>query len=125
MCYIPLDGKASYTRLLCENLPLHLFDDRLSRRLQRQCLVCVFVVDVVAHADELAVFIAAAQQDDSDANDLAVGDARQVRGIGAEDELVDANGEGSNKDGIQLLVILVSGGRLGTRIDTACIALTR
>jgi hypothetical protein len=98
VCHIPLDGKARYTRLLCENLSLHLFDDRLSRWLQRQCLVCVLVVDVVTHADELTVFIAAAQQDDSDADDLAVGDTRQVRGVGAEDKLVDANREGANKD---------------------------
>jgi hypothetical protein len=104
---IPLDGEACYTRLLCQNLPLHFLDDRLCWRLQRQCLVCVLVVHIVAHAHKLAVFVATAEQNHCDADDLAVGDARQIRGVCAEDKFVDANGEGSDENRIELLVVLV------------------
>jgi hypothetical protein len=106
--HVPLDRKASHTRLLCENLPLHLLDDGLRRGLKCQCLVCVLIVHVVADTHELALFVAAAEEDDRDADDLAVGDARQIRRVGAEGELVDADGERSDKDRVELLIILVA-----------------
>jgi hypothetical protein len=105
---IPLDLEACDTGLLGQDLSLHLLNDGLRRRLHGQRLVCVFVVHIVAHANELTAIVAAAKQDDCDANDLAVGDARQVWGVGAEGELVDACGGGANKDRVELLVVFVS-----------------
>jgi hypothetical protein len=88
---------------------LHLLDDGLGRRVKCKSLVCVLVVHVVSDAHELALLVAATEQDNCDADDLAVGNARQVWGVGAELELVDANRERADEDGIELLVILVSG----------------
>jgi hypothetical protein len=92
-------------------LPLDLLDDRLCGRLERQCLVDVLVVDVVANANELAIFVAAAEQNDCDADDLAVGDAGQIRRVGAEEKLVHAHGKRADKDGVEFLVIFVANSR--------------
>jgi hypothetical protein len=107
--HTPLDGEACDTGLLCQDLPLHLLDDGLGRRVQGQGLVCVLVVHIVSDTHELAPLVAAAEQDDRDADDLAVGDARQVRGVSAELELVDADGERADEDGVEFLIVLVSG----------------
>lgn len=74
--WVPFDSKAGDSRLLCKNLPLHLFDNGLGGRVQGERLICVLVVHVVSDTDELALFVAAAQQDDGDADDFAVGDTR-------------------------------------------------
>jgi hypothetical protein len=89
----------------------HLVNHRFRGGLQLQRLVCVLVVDVVADADELAVLVAARQQDDGDADDFAVRDARQVRRVGLEDEFVDADGDGPHGDGVELLVVFIAGCR--------------
>jgi len=75
---IPFDGKAGDTRLLSQNAPPDLLDDGLSWRLERESLICVLVVHIVADAHKLAVLIAAAEKNDSHANDLAIGDAREI-----------------------------------------------
>jgi hypothetical protein len=72
---IPLDGESSHAWLLCQDAPADLLDDRLRGRLQLESLIRVLVVHVVADAYEFAVIIATAQENDCDANDLAVGDA--------------------------------------------------
>jgi hypothetical protein len=105
---VPFDGEACDTRLLCKNLPLHLLDDRLRRWLECERLVNILIVDVVSNTHKLSVIVAAAEQDDRDTDDLAVRDAREVWGVGAEEELVDAYGQWANKDGIELLVIFVA-----------------
>ena len=74
--FVPFDSKASHTWLLSQDVPPHLLNDGLRRWLELKRLVCVLIVDVVSHAHELAVVIAAAQEDDSDADDLVVRDAR-------------------------------------------------
>ena len=107
--HVPFDGEARDTRLLSQDLPLHLLDDRLRRRLKCERLVNVLVVDVVSNTHKLSVFVAAAEQDDCDTNDLAVRDARKVWGVGAEEELVDAYRQWANENGIEFLVILVAG----------------
>jgi hypothetical protein len=105
---IPLDGKARDSWLLCKNLPLHLLDDGLGRRVECQRLVCVLVVHIVSDTHELALIIAAAEQNDCDTDDLAVGNARQVGRVGLELELVDANRERTDEDRVEFLVVLVS-----------------
>lgn len=105
---IPFDGEACYTWLLCQNLPLHLLDDRLRRRVESDGLVCVLVVYVVAYAHKFAVLIAATQQNHRHADDLTVGDAQEIRGVGTEDKFVDADWKWADENRVKLLVILVS-----------------
>lgn len=106
--HVPFDGEARDTRLLSQDLPLHLLDDRLRRWLECERLVNVLIVDVVSNTHKLSVVVAAAEEDDCDTDNLAVRDAREVWGVGAEEELVDAYGQWANKDGIELLVIFVA-----------------
>ena len=73
-----------------------------------QRLVRVLVVDIVSDANELALFVRAAQEDHGHADDLAVGDAGEVRGICLEDKLIDADRDRTNEDGVELLVVLIA-----------------
>lgn len=95
--YIPLDSETRDTRLLGENIPADLFDDRFGRWVVNQSLVGVLVVDIVADADELAVIVGAGQEDDSNANDFGIRDLGEVWRVGLEDEFVDADGDWANK----------------------------
>jgi hypothetical protein len=103
---VPLDGKAGDTGLLGEDAAADLLDNGLGRGFGDECLVGVLIVNVVADANELATVVAAGQEDDSDAEDVAVRDAVEVWGVGFEDELVDANRDRANEKGVKLLVIL-------------------
>lgn len=96
-------------------MALHLLNHRLAGRLHLQRLVRVLVVDIVADAHELAVLVAAAEEDDGDADDLAVGNASKIRRVGLEDELVDADGDRADEHRVQLLVVLGGGGRADIR----------
>lgn len=108
--YIPLDGKASDAGLLGENVAADLLDNGLCRGVGAELLDLVLVVDIVADANEFATIVGAGQEDDGNAHDLSIGDALGVGGIGLEDELVDADGDGADQQGVELLVILVRGG---------------
>lgn len=93
---IPLDSKPSDPRLLRQDVPPNLLDHGLGGWVLRQRIIRVLVVDVVAHAHELAAFIRASEQDDSDAQDLGARDIGRVGRIGFEDEFVRANGDGAD-----------------------------
>jgi hypothetical protein len=95
---IPLDREPGHSRLLSKNASPHLLHDRLRRRFVNESLVCVFVVDIVAHTDELTTVVGAGKEDDCDAEDLGTGDTVGVWWIGFEDELVDAYGDRPNKE---------------------------
>lgn len=106
---IPLDGEARDAGLRIQDIAADLLNDWLGWRVGVQLLRLVLVVDVVADAHELAAVVGAGEQNDGDAEDLGVGDALRVRRVGLEDELVDADGDGPDEEGVQLLVILVRG----------------
>lgn len=108
---IPFDGEARDTRLLGKNIATDLLDDRLGRRVGIQLLRLVLIVDIVSNANELATIVGAGKQDDSDTHDFGIRNPLSVGGIGLEDELVDANRDGADQQGVELLVILVRGGR--------------
>lgn len=108
---VPLYRKAGDTWLLSQDVAADLLDDGLRRRVGVQLLGLVLVVDIVADADELAAVVGAGQEDDSDTEDLGVGDALSIGSVGLEDELVDADGDGADEEGVELLVVLVRGGR--------------
>lgn len=54
---------------------MNLLDDWLCGWVQRQRLFGVLIVHIVTDAYKLAVLVAAAQKDDGDTDDLAVGDS--------------------------------------------------
>lgn len=106
---VPLDSEAGDTGLLGEDAAADLLDNGLGRGLGDEGLVGVLVVNVVADAYELATVVAAGQEDDSDADDIAVGDAVEVWGVGLKDELVDADRDRTDKKGVKLLVVFGAG----------------
>lgn len=106
---IPLDSEAGDARLLGQDVAANLLNDGLGGRVGSQLLSLVLVVHIVSDADELAAVVSACQEDDSDAEDLSVGDALGVGGVGLEDELVDADGDGADEQGVELLVVLIAG----------------
>ena len=114
---VPLDGEASDTRLLGQDVAADLLDDGLGGRLVDQGLVGVFVVNVVAHAHELAAVVGAGEQDDGDAEDLSCGDVGGVGRVGLEDELVDADGDGADEEGVEFLIVLRSESVVLDKID--------
>lgn len=103
---IPLDGEASHTGLLSEDIAADTLNDGLGWGLSRQLLRVVLIVDIVTHTDKLTAVVAAGQEDDSDAQDLGGRDALQIRRIGLEDELVHADGDRADKKGVEFLIVL-------------------
>lgn len=108
---LPLYGEAGDTRLVSQDIAADLLDDGLGRGVGAQLLSLILVVDIIANAHELATIVGAGQQDDGDAHDLGIGNALGVRSIGLEDELINTNGDRADQQGVELLVILVGGGR--------------
>lgn len=119
MCcvYKPFDSKAGNTGLLSEHVPTDTVEERLRGWVSIKLIRVVFVVDIVSDADELAAIVGTGEEDDGDAEDLSVWDALGVRWVGFKDELVDADWDGTNEEGVEFLVVLVtedvSGRRLG------------
>jgi len=105
---VPLDGKSCNAWLLCQDVALDLLDDGLRRGFRVESLVGVLVVNVVTHTNELSAVIAAAEEDDRHAQDLAVGDPGEVWRVRLEDKLVDAYWNGTNEERVKLLVVLRS-----------------
>lgn len=111
-CDVPLDGESGDTGLLREDVALHALDDGLGRGLRVELLRVVLIVDVVSHSHKLAAVVGTGQKDDSNTEDVGIGDARRAGSLGLEDKLIDADGDGPDEEGVELLVILVSSGLL-------------
>jgi len=106
---VPLDGEAGDTRLLGQDVAADFLDYGLGGGLVDQGLVGVFVVDVVAYAHELAAVVGAGEQDDGHTEDFSGGDVGGVWRVGLEDELVDADGDRADEEGVEFLVMLGAG----------------
>lgn len=92
-----------------------MVDLRLGRRVGVELVRVVFVVDIVANAHKLAAVVRARQQNDRHAQNLGIGDALDIWRVGLENKLVDADGDGADKQRVELLVVLVAGGRADVR----------
>jgi hypothetical protein len=68
----------------------------------------VLVVDVVANTNEFTAIVSAGQQDHRDAQNVRLGDAGNIGCIGLENELVDANRNGADQEGVEFLIVLVT-----------------
>jgi len=55
--YEPLDGEASNSRLLRQDVPPDFLDDGLGWRVGNESFIRVFVIDIVANTDKFAVVI--------------------------------------------------------------------
>lgn len=113
----PFDSKASNAGLLGEHVPADAVEEWLCGWVGIELVGVIFIVDVVSDADELAPIVGAGEEDDGDAEDLSVGDALGVRWVGFEDELVDADGDGADEEGVEFLVVLVTEDVSGRRVD--------
>ncbi|KAL8960272.1 MAG: hypothetical protein Q9193_002993, partial [Seirophora villosa] len=89
-------------------IPPHPFDDRLRRRIIVHLLVVVFIIYVVANADEFAVIVAAGEENDGHAKDLGCGDTFEVGRVGFKDELVDAHRYWPDKKRVEFLIVFGS-----------------
>lgn len=114
---VPFDSEAGDSGLLGEDVAADLLDDGLGGRLVDQLLVGVLVADVVADADELPAVVGASEQDDGDAKDLGCGDVGGVGRVGLEDELVDADGDGTDEEGVEFLIVLRAGKSVSGLLD--------
>jgi hypothetical protein len=105
---IPFNSKAGHARLLCQYVALDSVNDGLGWRLGAELLRVIFVVYVVAHAHELAAIVGTRQENDSNTQNIGVRDARRVRGIRFENELVDSNRNRSDKERVEFLIVLIT-----------------
>ena len=105
MC-IPLDGKSSNTGLLGKDVPHNSIGLNLFRRLVVEFLGIVFVAHVITNTNELTTVIRASKKDNGNSQDLRRGKFGKSRGFGFKNELVHADGDGTNKEGVKLLIVL-------------------
>ena len=94
---IPFDGESGHSRLLSKDVPVDSLDNWLRRGFRPKLLVVIFVVHIVSNANEFSTVVAAGKENHSDTKNIRVGDALEIGGVGFEDELVDANGDGPNQ----------------------------
>lgn len=106
---LPLDGEASHTRLLSEDIAADVLDLGLRRGVGGQFFRVVLVVHVVAHTDEFTTVIAAGEQNDGDAENLRIGDPLVIGRIGLENELVHSDRDGTDEQRVEFLILLGAG----------------
>ena len=109
MVDLPLNGESSHSGLLSQDVSLHALNDRLGGGLSVQLFGVIFVVDIVADANEFTSIVSAGQKNDSDAEDFSVGNARGIRSVGLKDEFVDADRDRADEKGVEFLVVLIAG----------------
>jgi hypothetical protein len=103
---IPFDSKPRNPRLLRQNIPTNLLNHRLARRILRQAFIGVLIIDVVAHAHELAAIVAAGEKNDRDANNFGAWDVGRIGRIGFEDEFVGSWRNGTDEKRVEFLIVL-------------------
>lgn len=102
---IPFDRKASHTGLLREDVAANAVNDGLLGRVRGKLLGIIFVIHVVAHADEFPTIVTAGEEDDGHTENLRCGNASEVGSISLKDELVCADRDGPNEKRIEFLII--------------------
>ena len=105
MC-IPLDSKSSNTGLLGEDVPHDSIGLNLFRRLVVELLRIVFVAHVITNTNEFTTIIRASKKNNGNPQDLGRGKFGKGRGFGLKNELVHTDGDGTNKEGVELLIVL-------------------
>jgi hypothetical protein len=109
--HIPFDGKPSNSGLLMQDVA----DDSLEHGLVGGLVVhlggVILVVHVVADTDEFTAVVGSSEEKNSDAQDFGAGKLGRIRGIGLEEELVDTDGDGTNEQVTELLVVIRAAAR--------------
>jgi hypothetical protein len=102
---IPLDCEPCDPRLLSQNIPPDFLDNGLSWRVLGELWIRVLIVDVVSNAHKLSIVVAAAKEDNGDADNLGVRDAGDLGRFCFEDEFVYARRDGPNEEAVKFLVM--------------------
>lgn len=103
---LPLNRKACNPGLFGKDVAPDSLEYGLRRRVGGELRAIVLIVDIVSNADELTAVVGAGQENDGDAKDFIAGDVCCVGRVSLEDELVDTNGDGTDEQRIELLVVL-------------------
>jgi len=103
---IPFDGEPRDSGLLGQHVAHNPLEDRLVGRLVLKLGGVVFVADIVANTDELTTIVGTGEEDDGDSQNLGGGKLGDVRRLGLEDELVNPNRDGADKQFSQFLVVV-------------------
>jgi hypothetical protein len=105
---LPLDGESSHSGLLCQHVTLYTLDDGLGRGLSVELLGVILVVDIVTNANEFTSIVGAGQKNDGDTKDFGIRNAGGFGSIGLENEFVYSDGDGTDEEGVEFLVILIT-----------------
>jgi hypothetical protein len=96
--YVPLDGETSDTGLLGQHVADNSLVDGLGWRRLRELGAVVLVADVVSNTNKLTSVVGAGQKDDGDAQNLGGEELGDIGRVGLEDELVDSDGNRTDKE---------------------------
>ena len=105
---LPLDSKSGDSGLLCENIAADLLKDGLGWWIGIELLGVILVVDIVSDTNELATIVCAGEENNGNTKDFGIWDTAGIGWIGLKDELVYADGNGANEEGVEFLVMLVA-----------------
>lgn len=103
---LPLDSESGHSWLLSKDVSADSFNNRFGRRVLGELFRVVFVVHIVSNTNKFPAIIAASEKNHCDTENFRSRDSLQVRSVGLEKELVDTNGDGSDKKRVEFLVIL-------------------
>lgn len=106
---LPFDSKSSDSWLLRQNVASHFLKDWLSWWIGIELFRIVLVVDIVSDSNKLSAIVGTGEEDDGNAEDLSIWDALGVRWVGFEDKLVDSDWDGTDEEGVELLIVLIAG----------------
>mgnify|MGYP004190036849 CR=1 FL=1 len=106
---IPLDSKSGDSRLLCENVTADLLKNWLGWGVGIELLRIIFIVDVVSDTNKLSAIVGAGKEDNGDTKNFGIWNATGIGWVGLEKELVYANWNGTNEEGVEFLVVLITG----------------
>lgn len=106
---LPLDSETGNSGLLCEDISTDLLEDRLGWWVGIELLRIVLIVDIVSDTNELSAIVGAGKEDDGDTQDLGIWNTAGVWWVGLEDELVYTNGNRTDKEGVEFLIMLITG----------------
>ena len=107
----PFDSESGDSWLFSEDVSSDLLENGLGWRISIELLRVIFVVDIVSDSNKLSAVVGTGEEDDGDAEDFSIWDALCVRWVGLEDELVDANWDGADEEGVELLVMFIATSR--------------
>ena len=103
---IPYNVESRHPWLLCQYVSHDVVHLHLLWRVLPQLFAVILVIHIVAYSHKLPAVVRAAQQDHSNADQLAGRDQLSGRRVRREHELIHTDRDGAHQDRVQLLVVL-------------------